>query len=83
MLCTCYWVNIYFTCLQSTTACECLVQAMTRMTRIYSVAFPPTYDFACSHSQIIKLKATVHASDKEISEFSFFVADIKCSGAGS
>ena len=56
---------------------------MTHMTRIYSVAFPPTYDFACSHSQIIKLKATVHASDKEISEFSFFVADIKYSGAGS
>ena len=47
----------------------CSVQAMTRMIRIYSVAFPPTYDFACSHSQIIELKATVYASDKEISEF--------------
>ena len=59
---------------------------MTRMTRIYSVAFPQTYDFACSHSQIIELQATVHASDTEdekISEFSFFLADVKDSGAGS
>ena len=55
MWCECYSVNIYFTCLQSTTACECSVRAITRMTRIYSVAFPPTYDFACSHSQIIEL----------------------------
>ena len=86
MGCECYSINIYFTCLQSTTACECSVWAMTRMTRIYSVAFPPTYDFACSHSQIIELQATVHASDtadEEISEFSFFLADVKDSGAGS
>ena len=42
--------------------------------------------FACSYSQIIELQATVHASDtadEEISEFSFFLADIKDSGAGS
>ena len=45
----CYSVNIYFTGLQSSTACECSVKAMTRMTRIYSVAFPPIYNFACYH----------------------------------
>ena len=47
----CYSVNIYFTGLQSSTACECSVKAMTRMTRTYSVAFPPTYNFACHHFQ--------------------------------
>ena len=26
-----------------------LGKAMTRMTRIYSVAFPPIYNFACYH----------------------------------
>ena len=49
MWCQCFRVNIYFTCLQSTTVCECSVQETTRITWIYSVAFPPTYDFACSH----------------------------------
>ena len=35
-----------FTRSQSATACICSAKAMTRMTRIYSVAFPLAYDFA-------------------------------------
>ena len=35
-----------FTHSQSATACICSAKAMTRMTRIYSVAFPLAYDFA-------------------------------------
>ena len=82
----CYSVNIYFTGQQSSTACECSVRQWPAWLEFIQLHFLQFIILHAIISQIIELQTTVIASDtalEEISEFSFLLADVRDSGAGS
>ena len=82
----CYSVNIYFTGQQGSTACECSVRQWPAWLEFIQLHFLQFIILHAIISQIIELQTTVIASDtalEEISEFSFLLADVRDSGAGS